>query len=388
MGERTEMCVLPFLISIKEGISLAYRSSHFRKGYWRKTPNGYTCWVSPTTVSGYTYTPGHPTSNYAVPHLQYQDKGVNVNNPVNTFEHSDTIKEIITLFESLDSEERKYCLDTLDSIDTDLDNAQRRETLENSPLPDNYQNSFFKLSRNADGTYTIDRFIGISQNTLTIPNSIDGRIISTIGKGAFENCTDIKSIIIPEGITKIDERGFYNCTSLYSIVLPQTLTFIGASAFSFCDFREISIPNNVASIGESAFSSCKNLEKISLPEYLTEISEDLFSGCKKLSSFNIPSCCRSIGACAFKETNPRISSLYLPNSIRHIGKFAFHEICSYDFISMNIKFHELRIHIPDSVTSIDNYAFRSRFMRIIICCNPGSYALEFARTNHIPYEPS
>ncbi|MEE0298370.1 MAG: leucine-rich repeat domain-containing protein [Christensenellales bacterium] len=372
---------------------MAYRSSHFRKGYWRKTPNGHICWVSPTTVSGYTYTPGHPTPNYTVPPLQYQDKGINVNNPVNTFEHPDAIKDIIALFESLDSEERKYCLDTLDSIDTDLDNVQRRETLENSPPSDSYQNSFFKLSRNADGAYTIDRFIGISQNTLTIPNSIDGRIISTIGKGAFENCTDIKSIIIPEGITKIDERGFYNCTSLYSIVLPQTLALIGASAFSFCAFKEISIPSSVTSIGKSAFASCKKLEKITLPESLTEISVGLFSGCEKLSSFNIPACCYSIERYAFYRIASSIHAIYLPNSIHRIGKGAFSEIGRFPFstfssIFNNTSFQEkkVKIYIPDSVTSIDRDAFESS--SIIICCSPGSYALEFARTNHIPYEPA
>jgi hypothetical protein len=72
----------------------------------------------------------------------------------------------------------------------------------------------------------------------------------------FEN-SDIKEIIIQDGVTRIGGSNFNNCFSLESITLPDSLTSIGDWAFSGCEIlRSIEIPDSAVDIGKGAFASC------------------------------------------------------------------------------------------------------------------------------------
>ena len=71
--------------------------------------------------------------------------------------------------------------------------------------------------------------------------------------GAFENCTSLEEILIPEGVEEIPERAFYRCHSLKSIQLPSTLRKIGKEAFAFCiQLEDILLPESVV-VEERAF---------------------------------------------------------------------------------------------------------------------------------------
>ena len=80
--------------------------------------------------------------------------------------------------------------------------------------------------------------------------------VTSIGGGAFQNCTSLASIEIPQGVTRIGDGAFQNCTSLASIEIPQGVTSIGSSAFYYCtSLASIEIPQGVTSIGSYAFRS-------------------------------------------------------------------------------------------------------------------------------------
>ncbi len=79
--------------------------------------------------------------------------------------------------------------------------------------------------------------------------------VTSIGEGAFENCSNLICITIPDGITNIGSYAFNNCLNLDDFNMPTTVKYIGDSAFIACnELGAISISKNIISIGKDAFS--------------------------------------------------------------------------------------------------------------------------------------
>ena len=134
-----------------------------------------------------------------------------------------------------------------------------------------------------------------SLTSITIPNSV-----TSIGNTAFEGCESLTSIIIPNSVTSIGVNVFYLCSSLTSIDIPSSVTSIGDGAFSDCSgLTSITIPNSVISIGDSAFNFCSSLTSITIPNSVTSIGDSAFFECTSLTSIEIPSSVTSIGNDAF-----------------------------------------------------------------------------------------
>ena len=116
---------------------------------------------------------------------------------------------------------------------------------------------------------------------VTIPNDV-----TSIGEGAFQNCTGLTSITIPGSVTSIGEGAFRNCIGLTSISIPKSVTSIGNFAFYNCtDLTSINIPGSVTSIGDYAFDSCSSLTSITIPKSVTSIGNFAFYGCGKLTVY-------------------------------------------------------------------------------------------------------
>lgn len=141
---------------------------------------------------------------------------------------------------------------------------------------------------------------GKTQTELVIPYEIDGKEITSIDSSAFQGCTSLTSVNIPNSVTSISAGAFVDCSSLISINIPDSVTSIGMSAFSGCSsLTSINIPNSVTSIGSSAFSGCTSLTSIEIPSSVTSIGESAFLGCTSLISIEIPNSVTSIGINAF-----------------------------------------------------------------------------------------
>ena len=102
-----------------------------------------------------------------------------------------------------------------------------------------------------------------ASGALTIPATIEGKSVTSIGTWAFGQCISLTNITIPDSVTSIGMWAFRDCTSLTSITIPESVTSIGMWAFRDCtSLTSITIGDSVTSIGGSAFLSCTDLSAV------------------------------------------------------------------------------------------------------------------------------
>ncbi|MBR6275639.1 MAG: leucine-rich repeat protein [Prevotella sp.] len=215
----------------------------------------------------------------------------------------------------------------------------------------------------------------------TIPASV-----TSIGDGAFKNCSKLKSVTIPASVTSIGDDAFEDCSVLGSIIvaaenanyfsdengvlfnkdktalirypqgkaaapytIPASVTTIGKSAFLDSKLTSVDIPTSVTTIGASAFKNCSGLASISIPANVTCIAEGTFGNCKGLTSITFASGSQltTIGESAFMSCE-KLISVDIPASVTSIGKNSFWNCKGVTSFT-----------IPASVMSIGDDAFQS-----------------------------
>ena len=144
-------------------------------------------------------------------------------------------------------------------------------------------------------TQTNTLIAGCSETT--IPNSV-----TSIGDGAFYNCSSLTSVEIPNSVTSIGNSAFYYCTNLTSVEIPNGVTSIGNWAFSCAwSLTSVVIPNRVTRIERYSFYSCLSLTSVEIPNSVTYIGEGAFQACRSLTSVEIPNSVTRIGDAAFSD---------------------------------------------------------------------------------------
>ena len=114
--------------------------------------------------------------------------------------------------------------------------------------------------------------------------------------------TNVKKVVIEDGVTSIGNEAFHLCRNLISITIPKTLKSIGNNAFYDCtSLTSVTIPGNVESIGESAFYYCDNLTDVTLQDGVKSIGDAAFIWCNNLTNIVLPNSVTSIGYYAFKD---------------------------------------------------------------------------------------
>ena len=167
-----------------------------------------------------------------------------------------------------------------------------------------------------------------------------------IAEGAFNSCSNLSSITIPNSVTNIGEWAFGSCSGLTSVTIPNSVTSIGSYAFSYCSgLTSITIPKSVSSIGICTFRDCTSLTSVTIPNSVTNIGSYAFLHCTSLTSVTIPNSVATIESHAFSGCSG-LTSVTIPNSVMDIGSYAFYSCTGLSSIT-----------IPNSVTSIEIYAF-------------------------------
>ncbi len=234
--------------------------------------------------------------------------------------------------------------------------------------------SGFEYKELEDGTVEITRYSG-EDTVLVIPDEIDGKRVTSIGEFAFEGCSGLTEITIPEGVTSIGVRAFYGTPWLKNKQSDNPMVIVNGILIDGTECKgSVVVPEGVTSIGECAFVGCSDLTEITIPKGVTKIGNDAFYTCLNLKEITIPKGVTSIGDRAFGWCNDLIE-IEIPEGVISIGYEAF-RFC-----------HNLKeITIPESVTSIGEGTFYNVSSGFKICGVEGSYAQKYASDNDINFE--
>ena len=176
--------------------------------------------------------------------------------------------------------------------------------------------------------------------------------VGSISKKGFAGNTDIKHLIIDEGVWAIGDEAFICCTNLQSVRIPASIEDIGWNIFGSCpnlkniivdpaneefDSRDncnaiietksntlvagcggSSIPSSVTTIGDAAFACCLNMESITIPEGVKRIEDGAFTGCYYLKSISLPQSLEYLGGYVFWNCTS-LPSIVIPKNIKEIG---------------------------------------------------------------------
>lgn len=215
--------------------------------------------------------------------------------------------------------------------------------------------------------------------SVTIPSTLGGRPLASIGELAFLSCRDMTEVAIPDGVMNIGRDAFDACVGLASITIPKSVTNIADSAFVFCsglksisvdsenetyksinglllakDGRQlikginggdIKIPSGVVSINSEAFYGCEGLTSVSLPDSVTYIGSSAFYGCSGLTNVTFGINITNIGDSVFAGCG-RLKCVDIPDGVMSIGESAFSGCYGL-----------ANVVIPDGVTCIKSRAF-------------------------------
>ena len=156
----------------------------------------------------------------------------------------------------------------------------------------------------------------------SVYHSTGSHLIETKSKSLIAMC--MGSMIPTDGsVTSIGRGAFKDCTWLEHIVLPDSLTSIGNSAFENCDrLKNITISDSVTSIGDYAFSGCSNLTSVIIGDGVTSIGSGAFQSCGSLIDVTIGDGVEVIGFQTFYNCSSLIS-IVIPDSVGLISNFAF-----------------------------------------------------------------
>lgn len=158
----------------------------------------------------------------------------------------------------------------------------------------------------------------------------------------------ITSVVIENGVTSIGNNAFEDCSALKKLDIPQSVTEIGSKAFRGCSaLTSLALPETVNRIGNTAFQGCSNLETINIPSGVKLIEKDTFHGCEKLNDVTIPAGVTLIGNSAFKACKT-FRNIEIPKGVTKIDYFAFEDCTQLETVG-----------IPSTATNIRNFAFRN-----------------------------
>ena len=227
-----------------------------------------------------------------------------------------------------------------------------------------------------------------------------GNSVTSIGDDAFLYCSGLTSVTIPNSVTSIGINAFRGCSGLTSVTIGNSVTSIGERAFAYCSgLTSVTIGNSVTSIGYQAFDECSRLAAVHItdlsawckikfsnyisnptcyahhlylngeeitnlviPDDVTSIGERVFDGCSGLTSVTIPNSVTSIGGKAFNGCSG-IKSIYISDlsawyKIKFGNEYANPMYSSNKEVTYVNDMELIDLTIPDSITSIPEYAFR------------------------------
>ena len=215
-----------------------------------------------------------------------------------------------------------------------------------------------------------------------------GYTVIELGERAFEDCSGLTSVIIPNTVTYIGNNAFEGCSGLTSVIIPNSVTYIGSNAFTSCsNLPSITIPDSVTSIGSAAFRDCPKLETVyfnathctggysAFPDNLKTvivgdnadcIGSEMFSNCRDLSSVTLGKSVVSIMDRAFEQCQ-NLTEIEFPETLEYIGKASF-EGCGLNKIVLPQSLKTLGVRSFEFCRSLTDVVFPANLKSISDYC--------------------
>jgi hypothetical protein len=203
-----------------------------------------------------------------------------------------------------------------------------------------------------NGTITITKYNGPG-GSVTIPDTIKGLQVTSIGFYAFEGCGSLTNVNISDNVSSIGNAAFADCWGLSGVTIPHSVTNIDNDAFYAChNLTNVNMPNRVTHIGHTAFYGCR-LTNVMVPSSVDRIGTMAFAGCTNLPAIMVDSnnpAYSSLGGVLFDKSQSMLveypsglaGNYVIPNSVTLIGVESF---CDCALLT--------GVTIPDSVTRIE-----------------------------------
>jgi serine/threonine protein kinase len=183
-----------------------------------------------------------------------------------------------------------------------------------------------------DGSVKITGFAG-SSTIVKIPDTIEDKPVSTIGRESFRQSKDFTAVILPKTTKTIEESAFRDCHWLRHITIPEGVERIDDGAFTGCSLTEVFLPSSVARFGNSIYA-CPSLVSIEVDPANTVY--------RSIDGLLYDKDVKAILRCPEGRTKP----VTLPPTIHHVGRMAFHHCLNLSSITL-----------PDGVDFIGQMAF-------------------------------
>ena len=173
--------------------------------------------------------------------------------------------------------------------------------------------------------------------------------LTAINANAFNGCTSLWKISIPDNVTEIHEKAFMGCSGLVNVVIPDSITYIGDSAFNSCSsLKSIIIPDSVITIGRTVFKDCKQLSKCTIGSNVIDIGTVFLCNCND----NLEIFCKPI-------TPPRLQQNSINNDLFFLNGTSGYYSYFLSTVSSKGYYYEIKssdtIKIYVSYDCIDDY---------------------------------
>ncbi|MBP3688824.1 MAG: leucine-rich repeat domain-containing protein [Bacteroidaceae bacterium] len=235
--------------------------------------------------------------------------------------------------------------------------------------------------KNSDGTSVTVTYKTLSNGgysgSVVIPSTVTyyGKTysVTSICDLAFDGCSDLTSVTIPNSVTSIGNNAFFNCSGLTSVTLNSN-SIVSKTSFSYSNnfktifgsqVKEYILGDNITAIGNSAFNGCSGLTSVTIGNSVTTIGDYAFRNCSGLTSVTIPNSVTSIGISAFSNctglTKAEFASIESLCKIKFISdSYSTYYNPLYYAKHLYINGHEVTdVVIPNSITSINDNTFRN-----------------------------